>query len=452
MKIAVVNLKGGSGKTTSSVFLAAALAQRGKTLLIDADPQGSALSWSEAAGIEDFPCQVVALAVKDLHKRLPGLGEGYEHVVIDTPPGDIPIVRSALLAADVALVTLAPNLIEIDRMQPTLTLMADIEDLNPEITVSLLFTRVRRNTNSYRAAREFLAELGLPVLDTEIPLRERFSTAFGLAPSKPEEYENVLKELLGEEVPASPAQPAGALEAPADGEEADQELLGQPDVIEGIAQVLADETVEMPADPEESLESAEHADAEGRTEPLGERSARLEGESAGEPEQLETPGETPGAELDPDLEIDDSWIPVGPGHPEGSEEADADEEKLETAKQLLAEDIAQFGPISEEVLQDVRERWPAEPTVEPELAQESGYSTEYPAEDELFADQTPAVIEPQPEAARCDAEHDWQIDRTSAHWELDPPEFLHRCSRCGLKVFARNASDAEHKIKEGEHA
>jgi chromosome partitioning protein len=47
MRLAVVNLKGGTGKTTSATALAMSLSARGRTLLIDADPQGSALAWSE---------------------------------------------------------------------------------------------------------------------------------------------------------------------------------------------------------------------------------------------------------------------------------------------------------------------------------------------------------------------------------------------------------------------
>ncbi len=104
MRLAVVNLKGGTGKTTVAVYLAAALNPRGRTLLVDADPQRSALAWSETAG--GFPFPVISLPTRDLHRRLPQLWEGYAHVVIDTPPGDPGIVQSALLACERALIPL----------------------------------------------------------------------------------------------------------------------------------------------------------------------------------------------------------------------------------------------------------------------------------------------------------------------------------------------------------
>ena len=191
----MANLKGGTGKTTTAVHLAAALSARGRTLLVDADPQGSALAWSEAAGPGDVA--VVALPVKDLHRRLPELGEGYDHVVVDTPPGHVAIVRSALLAADHVLLPIPPSLIDLDRLRPTLELLADVEGAGGnDPAVHVVLTRVRARTRNAAAIREVLAELGLAVLGTEIPLRESYARSFGEAAPPDNDYGPALDELV----------------------------------------------------------------------------------------------------------------------------------------------------------------------------------------------------------------------------------------------------------------
>lgn len=193
MRLAIVNLKGGTAKTITSVHLAAGLAAQGRTLLVDADPQGSALSWSEAAGAE-FPCPVVALPVRDLHRRLPSLLEGFDHLVIDTPPGDTAIVRSAVLAADAVVVPMPPSFLDLDRLRPTLELLAEVEGIH-QVAVSIVLVRVRQGTRSARATREVLGELGVPALAAEIPLREAYVAAFGLVPNGYGDYGAVLDEL-----------------------------------------------------------------------------------------------------------------------------------------------------------------------------------------------------------------------------------------------------------------
>lgn len=194
MKLVVANLKGGAGKTTTAVYLASGLAATGRTLLIDADPQGSALSWSEASG--EFPLPVVAAPVRDLHKRVPQLAEGYAHVVIDTPPGELAITRSAMLAADIVLIPIPPSLMDLDRLRPTLEVLAEIEALHEPQVVALL-TRVRRGTRSSRAAREVLTDLGIDMLASEVSLREGYANGFGLALAEDlGEYAEVQRELL----------------------------------------------------------------------------------------------------------------------------------------------------------------------------------------------------------------------------------------------------------------
>lgn len=193
MRLVIADLKGGTGKTTTAIYVAALLTKEGRTLLVDADPQGSALSWSESA--EDFPYPVVGLPVRDLHRRLPALAQGYAHVVIDTPPTDVAIVRSALLAADTAIIPLSPSMLDLDRLKATIELLAEIEPTN-EVAPHALLTRVRQGTKSLDAARDILTELGLPVVG-EIPLRERYGNAFGLIPDDTEGwYGKVVDALL----------------------------------------------------------------------------------------------------------------------------------------------------------------------------------------------------------------------------------------------------------------
>jgi chromosome partitioning protein len=134
------------------------------------------------------------MPVRTLHRDLADLGRSYEHVVIDTPPSHPDIIRSAVMAAEVVIVPASPTGLDVNRIMPTIDLLAEVEPVHA-VLVGVLITKSRKGTVSARSVREILAEAGLPVLDTEIPLSEMYASSFGTAPTELGAYEDLIKEL-----------------------------------------------------------------------------------------------------------------------------------------------------------------------------------------------------------------------------------------------------------------
>ena len=137
LSLALANLKPGTGKTTSAVWLAHVFAQAGNSLLlVDADPSGSALEWSDLAAMcprlapaqAVFPFRIVALPSRELHRRLPEIARNYDVVIIDTPQIEdhAAIARSALRYADEIVIPCAPSPIEINRTSPVRQEIAEV--------------------------------------------------------------------------------------------------------------------------------------------------------------------------------------------------------------------------------------------------------------------------------------------------------------------------------------
>jgi len=195
------NRKGGVGKSTSAVYLATGLARLGRTLIVDADAQGSILSWSEDAG-ETFPAGVVQWSTRDLAKRVKDVAGDYAHIVIDTGRAateDDPVLRQALLVADELIVPFAPSLMDVRELGRVLQLVEELQSVH-EVRPHLLLTKVRANTSSARDARQGLLGQGLPLLDAQISLREAYAHVWGRTIDDLREYEPVLHELMGSKV------------------------------------------------------------------------------------------------------------------------------------------------------------------------------------------------------------------------------------------------------------
>lgn len=195
--ITVTNLKGGSAKTTSTAYLAHAFAAQGQSVwVVDADPQGSALRWSEAAG---WSIPTIALPVKNLHVKLSGIVPSSVDVVfIDTPPLDeqAGIVYSAIRAADTVIVTMAPTMLEFERLPDVWAAIEAVVPLREsEPDVAVLLNRTVANANSTTMYRDLIVESGHHVLDTTIPRREAIAQAFAGSVTDLGKYSDAAQEI-----------------------------------------------------------------------------------------------------------------------------------------------------------------------------------------------------------------------------------------------------------------
>jgi len=191
LSVALVNLKPGTGKTTSAVWLAHIFVEAGHTvLLVDADPSGSALEWSDLAAMNPglppqaaFPFRIVALPSRNLHRRLPEIALADDVVIIDAPQLEDHegIARSAMRYVDEILIPCAPSPIEINRTTPVRDEITEVEELRDRPGRSaVLLNRCVARANSTASARAALEDLGYGVLRTVVPRLEVYAQSFGL--------------------------------------------------------------------------------------------------------------------------------------------------------------------------------------------------------------------------------------------------------------------------------
>jgi len=171
-KIVVLNPKGGSGKTTVAINLAAYYAGQGHNpVLMDYDPQGSSTRWLKKR-LQDQPA-IHGIAAFEKNPRvtrsfLLRIPQGAERVIVDTPaavPGhDMP---ELVKGAHAILVPVLPSDIDIhacSRCISDLLLVAKVR--RNEGRIGVVANRVRRNTVVFNTLMRFLATLQIPVITT----------------------------------------------------------------------------------------------------------------------------------------------------------------------------------------------------------------------------------------------------------------------------------------------
>ncbi|MFT3907147.1 MAG: ParA family protein [Steroidobacteraceae bacterium] len=171
-RIVVLNPKGGSGKTTIAITLAAYFAQRGEQpVLMDHDPQGSAARWARKRQAHQPPIHLVAAyennarTTRSFQLRIP---EGAGHVIVDTAAAvEAQEMPDLTRNAHKILVPVLPSDIDIHactRCITNLLLVAKIRRADNRL--GIIANRVRRNTQMYQSLLRFLATLDIPIVGT----------------------------------------------------------------------------------------------------------------------------------------------------------------------------------------------------------------------------------------------------------------------------------------------
>jgi chromosome partitioning protein len=177
MIVAVVNQKGGAGKTTIALNLAGAKAAEGKrVLVIDADPQQTAQDWA-AIRQQPLPFQVIGLTKPVLHRDIPGMVEDYDAIIIDGAPRSYEVARSAIAAADVVLIPVQPSGADFWASRETVNLVKEMHRFKEtQKSVFVISRRVGRSVLS-REIADALAEFELPILKASTTQRMIYADA-----------------------------------------------------------------------------------------------------------------------------------------------------------------------------------------------------------------------------------------------------------------------------------
>ena len=168
--LAFVGNKGGAGKTTLSVNIAAGIGQEHSVAIVDADPQGSTLQWRAFSDNEN--ALNVYEAEDDLQQQANRLLENYNYVVFDCPPSvHAPQTMSVLSFSQSAVIPVQPSPVDLWATVHIEEAVSNAREVNPNLKALLVINQLESRTTFSKVVRDAVNEIGLPVAKTSLRRR-----------------------------------------------------------------------------------------------------------------------------------------------------------------------------------------------------------------------------------------------------------------------------------------